>query len=93
MNSILRHYAAMRECDGFTAPSDYVREFYADYVWDPSFFHTLPNGVDAALFKPMDKAAAKREIAKMVGDDRIESACRQSGIFPGCSRRKGHPST
>ena len=74
MNSLLRHYAAMRECDGFTAPSDYVREFYADYVWDPSFFHTLPNGVDAEVFKPMDKAAAKREIAKIVGDDRIESA-------------------
>ncbi|MCY3723764.1 MAG: glycosyltransferase family 4 protein [Candidatus Poribacteria bacterium] len=74
MNSLLRHYAAMRECDGFTAPSDYVREFYADYVWDPSFFNTLPNGVDAELFKPMDKAAAKREIAKTAGDDRIESA-------------------
>ena len=74
VNSLLRHYAAMRECDGFTAPSDYVREFYADYVWDPSFFHTLPNGVDSELFKPMDKAAAKREIAKAVGDDRIESA-------------------
>ncbi|MYA54880.1 glycosyltransferase family 4 protein [Candidatus Poribacteria bacterium] len=74
MNSLLRHYAAMRECDGFTAPSDYVREFYADYVWDPSFFNTLPNGVDAELFKPMDKAAAKHEIAKTVGDDRIESA-------------------
>lgn len=74
MNSLLRHYAAMRECDGFTAPSDYVREFYADYVWDPSFFNTLPNGVDAELFKPMDKAASKREIAKTVGDDRIERA-------------------
>ena len=73
MNSILRHYAAMRACDGFTAPSDYVREFYADYVWDPSFFNTLPNGVDAELFKPIDKATAKREIAKMVGDDRIET--------------------
>ena len=37
INSMLRHYAAMRDCDGFTAPSDYVREFYADYVWDPEF--------------------------------------------------------
>ena len=74
MNSILRHYAAMRECDGFTAPSDYVREFYADYVWDPSFFNTLQNGVDSALFRPMEKAAAKREVARMVGDDRIQDA-------------------
>ena len=72
MNSILRHYAAMRDCDGFTAPSDYVRDFYADYVWDPSFFNTLPNGVDSKLFRPMDKMAAKRQIAAEVGDDRIE---------------------
>ena len=72
MNSLLRHYAAMRDCDGFTAPSDYVREFYSDYVWDPSFFHTLPNGVDSGLFKPMDTAAAKRWVAEVVGDDRIE---------------------
>ena len=68
---MLRHYAAMRDCDGFTAPSDYVRDFYADYVWDPSFFNTLPNGVDSKLFRPMDKMAAKRQIAEEVGDDRI----------------------
>ena len=74
MNSIFRHYAAMRDCDGFTAPSDYVREFYAGHVWDPSFFNTLPNGVDSVLFKPMDKAAAKRWLAKEVGDDRIAVA-------------------
>ncbi|MDE0396750.1 MAG: glycosyltransferase family 4 protein [Candidatus Poribacteria bacterium] len=73
INSLLRHYAAMRDCDGFTAPSDYVREFYADYVWDPSFFNTLPNGVDSKLFRPLDKTAAKREVAEAVGDARIET--------------------
>ena len=72
INSMLRHYAAMRDYDGFTAPSDYVRDFYSDYVWDPSFFNTLPNGVDATLFKPMEKMVAKREIAAEVGDNRIE---------------------
>ena len=56
INSMLRHYAAMRDFDAFTAPSDYVRDFYADYVWDPSFFNTLPNGVDSDLFSPMEKA-------------------------------------
>ena len=71
INSMLRHYAAMRDFDAFTAPSDYVREFYADYVWDPSFFNTLPNGVDSALFCPMEKEEAKRELAEYVGDDRI----------------------
>lgn len=72
INSMLRHYAAMRDYDGFTAPSDYVRDFYAEYVWDPSFFNTLPNGVDSTLFKPMEKMVAKKEIAVEVGDDRIE---------------------
>ena len=71
INSILRHYAAMRDYDGFIAPSDYVRDFYSDYVWDKSFFNTLPNGVDSMLFRPMEKASAKQEIAKWVGDERI----------------------
>ena len=71
INSMLRHYAAMRDFDAFTAPSDYVREFYAAYVWDPSFFNTLRNGVDSELFCPMDKDGAKRELAREVGDDRI----------------------
>ena len=68
---MLRHYAAMRDFDAFTAPSDYVRDFYTDYVWDPSFFKTLPNGVDSDLFCPMDTAAAKSELARELGDDRI----------------------
>ena len=71
LNSMLRHYAAMRDFDAFTAPSDYVREFYANYVWDTSFFNTLRNGVDSALFCPMEKETAKKELAEHVGDDRI----------------------
>lgn len=71
INSILRHYAAMRDFDAFTAPSDYVRDFYSDYVWDTSFFNTLPNGVDSVLFRPMDKQKAKQELAERVGDERI----------------------
>ena len=71
INSILRHYAAMRDFDAFTAPSDYVAEFYSNYVWDTSCFNTLPNGVDSALFRPMDKEEAKRELAGVIGDQRI----------------------
>ena len=71
LNSMLRHYAAMRDFDAFTAPSDYVAEFYSNYIWDPSFFKTLPNGVDSVLFCPMDKEAAKRKLAEEIGDERI----------------------
>ncbi len=68
---MLRHYAAMRDFDAFTAPSDYVSEFYSNYVWDTSFFKTLTNGVDSALFCPMGKEEAKRELAEEIGDERI----------------------
>lgn len=71
LNSMLRHYAAMRDFDAFTAPSDYVAEFYSNYVWDTSVFKTLANGVDSALFCPMEKEKAKRELAAEVGDERI----------------------
>ena len=71
LNSILRHYAAMRDFDAFTAPSDYVGQFYSNYVWDTSLFNTLPNGVDSALFRPMEKEEAKFALAEQVGDERI----------------------
>ena len=74
---MLRHYAAMRDFDAFTAPSDYVREFYANYVWDPSFFNTLRNGVDSALFCPMEKETAKKELAEHVGDDRWDKTAQR----------------
>lgn len=67
---MLRHYAAMRDYDAFTAPSDYVHEFYAEYIWDTSCFNPS-NGVDSVLLSPMDKKAAKKELAERVGDDRI----------------------
>lgn len=71
INSILLHYSAMREFDAFTAPSDYVAKFYSAFVWDTSFFHTLPNGVEADFFMPMNKRDAKQQVAQMVGDSRI----------------------
>lgn len=71
VNSILLHYAAMRDFDTFTVPSDYVAKYYSRFVRDISFFRTLPNGVESDVFKPMDKQLAKREVAAIVGDNRI----------------------
>lgn len=71
MNSIFQHYSAMQDRDAFTGPSDYFRKFYADYVWDPSVFNTLANGVDSTLFRPMDKSAAKRRFAEALGDAQL----------------------
>ena len=73
VRSVLRHYAALRDYDAFTAPTDSVGEFYSRFVWDKSVFHTVPNGVDLSLFRPMDKQQAKHEVAKLARDERIKT--------------------
>jgi len=72
IRSVLLHYAALRDYDAFTAPSDSVGEFYSRFVWDKNIFNTVPNGVDLGLFYPMDKQQAKSELSALVGDNRIE---------------------
>jgi glycosyltransferase involved in cell wall biosynthesis len=71
INSILFHYSAMRDFDGFAAPSASVGRFYSQFVPDTSCFYVLPMGVDGDEFKPMDKQTAKAEIAQMLDDSRI----------------------
>ncbi len=73
VRSVLLHYAALRDCDAFTAPSDSVGDFYSQFVWDKSVFHTVPNGIDLNLFRPMDKQRANQELAELVGDERIKT--------------------
>ena len=73
VRSVLLHYAALRDCDAFTAPSDSVGEFYSQFIWDKSVFNTVPNGVDLDLFCPMGKQKAKCELAELVGDERIKT--------------------
>ena len=73
IRSVLLHYAALRDCDAFTAPTDSVGEFYSRFVWDKSVFNTVPNGVDLNLFCPMDKQQAKHELAELIGDERIKT--------------------
>ena len=73
VRSVLLHYAALRDCDAFTAPSDSVGDFYSQSIWDKSVFNTVPNGVDLDLFCPMDKQEAKCELSELVGDERIKT--------------------
>ena len=73
VRSVLLHYAALRDYDAFTAPTDSVGEFYSRFVWDKSVFNTVANGVDLDLFRPMDKQKARNELTKLVGDERIKT--------------------
>ena len=73
VRSVLLHYAALRDYDAFTVPTDSVGEFYSQFIWDQSVFKTIPIGVDLNLFHPMDKQQAKQRLAEMVGDERIKT--------------------
>ena len=72
VTTTLFHHSLMRPYDAFTAPSDSVAKYYARFVGDTHHFYTLPNGVDADTFKPLNKAKAKKEIATLLEDTRVE---------------------
>jgi len=72
INATLLHHSLMRPYDAFTSPSDSVAKFYSKFVGDTCHFRTNPNGVDAEIFKPLNKSKAKATIAQIVQDTRIE---------------------
>ncbi len=72
INATLLWYAAMRDYDRLVVPSQAVKDFYSRFTEDKEIFTCIPNGVDKTLFYPMDKKIAKRQVAKLVNDDRIE---------------------
>lgn len=71
INAMLQWYAFMRSFDAFMVLTDSSLEFYSKLVMDTSLFHVIPCGVNLEHFKPMDKQAAKREVAKILGKPEI----------------------
>ncbi|MCD6507061.1 glycosyltransferase family 4 protein [Candidatus Poribacteria bacterium] len=71
VNNVLLWYSAMRPFDAFVVPTKSVKEFYSRFVLDTDCFYRIPCGVDLEHFKPMDKGMAKREVAKIIGDERV----------------------
>lgn len=72
INATLLWYAAMRDYDRLVTPSQAVIDFYSGLISDKEIFTCIPYGVDRNHFKPMNKVEAKRQIAELVGDDRIQ---------------------
>ena len=74
INSGLLWYAAMRPFDAFLVPTNSVSDLYGRFVCDKDIFHTIPLGVDANKFYPLDKQEAKNEIAKMLNKSEIATS-------------------
>ena len=72
-NQVLLWYSAFRGYDAFVSPSKSVGRFYEQYGLDTSCFHASPYGVDHAVFRPLDKRAAQRQVAELIGDERALS--------------------
>ena len=73
IDSILWTYAAMNDYDAFITPTRSIKDFYAQHVLDTDCFHVIPNGVDSDLFRPMDKAKARSQVAEMLNRPEIRN--------------------
>ena len=71
IDSILCTYAAMNDHDAFITPTHSIKDFYAQHVLDTDCFHVIPNGVDSDLFRPMDKAQARSQVAERLNRPEI----------------------
>jgi len=73
IDSILCTYAAMNDHDAFITPTHSIKDFYAQHVLDTDCFHVISNGVDSDLFRPMDKAQARSQVAEMLNRPEIRN--------------------
>ena len=74
INSGLLWYAAMRPFDAFLVPTNSVSDLYGRFVCDKDIFHTIPLGVDANKFCPLEKQKAKNEVAKMLNKPEVATS-------------------
>ena len=72
VNLMLFFYSLMRDFDAFMCPSDFIRRFYSQLLFDVDRFQVIPNGVDTDMFHPMDKQQAKTRVARLLGIPQIE---------------------
>ena len=70
-NTMLERCAALRNFDAFACDASWTQPFFSDFVSDLDVFHRVPDGVDASVFKPMDKTQCKRQLAQALGHEAI----------------------
>lgn len=72
VNLMFFFYSLMRDFDAFMCPSDFIRRFYAQHLFDVDCFHVIPNGVDTEMFHPMDKQQTKIQLAQLLNVPQIQ---------------------
>ena len=88
INRTLEKYTALREYDAVVCDASWTAPFFSQLVSDTEMngFHCVPYGVDVSIFRPMDKANAKRQLAQAVGNPKIVDKL-LVGVVPGLNIR------
>lgn len=71
MDKVLACYSLLRPYDALSPKSTFCSKELSAYVFDHSYLNPISNGVDTRVFQPMDKSAARKEIASLTGDQRF----------------------
>lgn len=71
LNDVLACYSLLRPWDALAPKSEWAAREIGELVYDLSYVRPISNGVDLELFKPLDKLAARKEIAEITGDRRF----------------------
>ena len=71
IDKVLQCYSLLRPYDALSPKSAYVADEIGKIVFDKSYLHAITNGVDAEVFRPMDKLQARKEVANKTGDQRF----------------------
>ena len=71
IDKVLNCYSLLRPYDALSPKSAYVADEIGKLVFDRSYLQAITNGVDAEVFKPMDKLQARKEVADKTGDQRF----------------------
>ena len=88
INRTLEKYTALRAYDALVCDASWTALFFSQLVSDTEMngFHCVPYGVDVSIFRPMDKANAKRQLAQAVGNPKILDKL-LVGVVPGLNIR------
>lgn len=71
IDKVLNCYSLLRPYDALSPKSAYVADEIGKLVFDRSYFCPITNGVDAEVFRPMDKLQTRKDVADKTGDQRF----------------------
>ena len=71
LNQALNCYSLLRPFDALSPKSHWCAQELAEHVFDRSYLQPITNGVDLDVFRPLNRAEARKQVAETAGDPRL----------------------